>query len=405
MTMSHFDEARLRRIDDWMQTYVDDGKFPGSTFLLARGGEVVHRATKGFRAVEERLPFEEDTIVRIYSMTKPVTTVALMTLVEKGLFPLETPLSEFIPEFADCRALVEGATSLDQTEPCASPTIHQVATHTSGLSYSFNPGLLSEAYKAGGLDFPPDGAGLEATAKAVADQPLAFAPGTRWNYSVGIDILGRVIEVATGKSLAEYFSDEILAPLGMSDTAFTLADDKVDRMAHLYTSLDGDPMALGAAGSGVMRQVDNAADSPFRTTKTFSGGGGLLSTIDDYFQFAEMLRKGGAHNGARILSPSTLAFMQRNHLRGDIASMGPKSFAEMPMDGVGFGLGWSVMLDPALARTPGNVGDFSWGGMASTVYWVDPVADLTCIFLTQLMPSSSYSNRPELKALVHGAMT
>lgn len=403
--MHSFDRARLHRIDDWMKTYVDDGKFPGSTFLLAQGGKIVHRATTGYRAVDEQLPFEEDTIVRIYSMTKPVTTVALMTLVEQGLFPLETPINEFIPEFGTCHALIDGATSLDQVEPCATPTVHQVATHTSGLSYSFNPGLLADSYKTGGLDFPPDGAGLEATAQEVAKQPLAFAPGARWNYSVGIDILGRIIEVATGKSLDQYFADEILQPLGMNDTAFTLAGEKVDRLAHLYTSLDGDPMALGAAGSGVMRQVDNAADSPFRATKTFSGGGGLLSTIDDYFQFAEMLRKGGQHNGAQILSPSTLAFMRRNHLRGDIASMGPKSFAEMPMDGVGFGLGWSVMLDPALARTPGNVGDFSWGGMASTIYWVDPVEDLTCIFLTQLMPSSSYANRPELKALVHGAMS
>ena len=403
--MATFDRARLRRIDRWMQGYVDDGKFPGSTFLLARGGNVVHRATTGFRAVDEGKPFQEDTIVRIYSMTKPVTSVALMTLVERGLFPLDTPISEFIPEFGDCHALVDGATSLDQVERCATPTVHQVATHTSGLSYSFNPGLLATPYKEGGLDFPPDGAGLAETARAVAAQPLAFAPGARWNYSVGIDILGRIIEVASGKSLDAYFADEILEPLGMKDTAFRLADEKRSRMAHLYTSLEGDPMALGSSAAGIMRQVDNADDSPFRTTRTFSGGGGLLSTIDDYFQFAEMLRKGGEHRGMRILSPSALAFMRRNHLRGDIASMGPKSFAEMPMDGVGFGIGWSVMLDPALARTPGNVGDFSWGGMASTIFWVDPVADLTCIFLTQLTPSPSYSNRPELKALVHGAMT
>ncbi|MGB0852153.1 MAG: serine hydrolase domain-containing protein [Pikeienuella sp.] len=402
--MNMFDKERLRRIDEWMLAYVNDGKFPGSTFLLAQGGNIVHRATTGLRAVEEGLPFEEDTIVRIYSMTKPVTTVALMTLVERGLFPLDTPISEFIPEFTDCHALVDGSTALDQVERCATPTVHQLATHTSGLSYSFNPGLLATPYKEQGLDFSPDGAGLEATAKAVAAQPLAFAPGARWNYSVGIDILGRIIEVASGKSLDRYFADEILDPLGMSDTTFTLPDDNLGRMAHLYTSLEGDPMALGSAASGILRQVDNATDSPYRTTKTLSGGGGLLSTVDDYFQFAEMLRKGGSHNGARILSPSTIAFMRRNHLRGDIASMGPKSFAEMPMDGVGFGLGWSVMLDPALARTPGNVGDFSWGGMASTIYWVDPVADLTCVFLTQLTPSSSYSNRPELKALVHGAM-
>ncbi|MEM8751933.1 MAG: serine hydrolase domain-containing protein [Pseudomonadota bacterium] len=404
--MTGFDPERLRRIDEWMESYVTRGRFPGSTFVLAKGGEVVHRATVGWRAVEAKKPFQEDTIVRIFSMTKPVTSVALMMLAEKGLFHLDAPLSEFLPEFADARALVAGAERLDQTEPCAPPTLHQLLTHTSGLTYSFNPGPVAAAYKDGKLDFNADGPGLEAAAKRVAEPPLAFAPGARWEYSVGIDVIGRVVEVVAGKTLDVFFEEEILGPLGMTDTFFSVPDDKVDRFANLYTSLEGDPMGLGQkAVDGVMRETDVAESSPYRGVTTLSGGGGLLSTADDYLRFAEMLRKGGACEDGRLLSPSTLRFMKRNHLQSDIASMGPQSFAEMPMTGMGFGIGGAVVIDPARCRMAGNVGDFSWGGIASTVFWVDEVADLSCVFLTQLTPSSSYPNRAQLKALVHAAAT
>ncbi|MEM7525478.1 MAG: serine hydrolase domain-containing protein [Pseudomonadota bacterium] len=404
--MPDFDPARLDRIEDWMRSYVDAGKFPGSTLLLAKDGEIAHRASCGWRAVADRKPFEEDTIVRIFSMTKPVTSAALMTLVERGLFHLDAPVSEFLPEFADCEALIPGAERLDQTAPCPCPTVHQLATHTSGLTYSFNPGLVSAAYTECKLDFNADGPGLEEATKRVAALPLAFSPGARWEYSVGIDVMGRIIEVVSGKPLDRFFADEIFEPLGMDDTFFSLPDDRVSRFANLYTSLEGDPMALGTKSDKItMREVDQAETSPYRATSTFSGGGGLLAPIDDYFQFAEMLRKGGEHNGARILSPSTVRFMRRNHLKGDIASMGPKSFAEMPMDGIGFGIGGSVVIDPARCRMPGNVGDFSWGGMASTIFWIDEVTGVTCVFFTQLTPSSSYPNRPQLKALVHGALT
>lgn len=404
--MTHFDPARLTRINDWMQSYVDAGKFPGSTMMLAQGGEVVHRHTCGMRDVAGGKPFEEDTIVRIFSMTKPVTSVALMMLAERGLFHLDAPVSDFIPEFKDMRALRPGATSLEDTEPAATPTLHQIATHTSGLTYSFNPGPISEVMRETKGDFNADGPDLEQAAKNVAALPLAFQPGARWNYSVGIDVLGRVVEVVSGKTLDRFFTEEIFEPLGMKDTFFSLPDDRLDRFACLYTGIDGDPMALGTKSNQVvLRETDRPETSPWRNVSCLSGGGGLLAPIDDYFQFAEMLRKGGEHNGARLLSPSTLRFMMSNHLPGDIASMGPQSFAEMPMVGVGFGIGGSVILDPAQSRMSGNAGDFSWGGMASTIFWVDPVADLTCVFFTQLTPSSTYPNRPQLKALVHGAMT
>ncbi|WP_340108510.1 serine hydrolase domain-containing protein [Pikeienuella sp. HZG-20] len=404
--MQSFDPTRLARIDDWMRRYVDEGKFPGSTFLLAERGEIVHRASAGYRAVEAKAPFEEDTIARIYSMTKPIVSVGLMMLAERGLFHLDAPVSAFLPEFAECRALVPGAATADDVAPCPPPTLHQLLTHTSGLTYGFNPGLAAAAYAEAKIDFAPDRPGLAEMTRALAALPLAFTPGARWEYSVGIDVIGRVIEVVAGRPLDEWLRDEILEPLGMKDTGFAIPDAKIGRLAHLYTSLEsGSAMSLGAAGRGVMREVETAEGSAWRGTRTFSGGGGLLSTIDDYFAFTEMLRKGGAHRGARLLSPATLAFMRRNHLSGDIASMGPKSFAETPMTGIGFGVGGSVVLDPALARAPGNVGDFSWGGIASTVFWLDPVADLTAIFFTQLTPSSSYPARSELKALVHGART
>ncbi|QIE57689.1 beta-lactamase family protein [Pikeienuella piscinae] len=385
-----------------MRSYVEESKFPGSTFLLAEGGNIVHRASTGYRAIDEGKPFEEDTIVRIYSMTKPVVSVGLMMLAERGLFHLDAPVSDFLPEFAECRALTGGAG--DETAPCPAPTLHQLLTHTSGLTYAFNPGPAAAAYAAARIDFRPNGPGLAEMTRKLAELPLAFAPGTRWEYSVGIDVVGRVIEAVTGQPLDTWLEAEILEPLGMTDTGFAIPDNKVDRLATLYTSLEsGAPISLAAAGKGVMRQVETAEDSAWRGAKTFSGGGGLLSTIDDYFAFTEMLRKGGAHNGARLLSPATLAFMRRNHLPGDIASMGPSSFAETPTTGIGFGIGGSVVLDPALTRAPGNVGDFSWGGIASTVFWLDPAFDLTAIFLTQLTPSSSYPARPQLKALVHGA--
>ena len=271
--MSNFNKERLKRIDDWMDGYVEEGKFPGSTMLLAEGGEIVHRATTGWMDVEAQKPFKEDTIVRIFSMTKPITSVALMMLAEKGDFHLDAPLSDFIPEFKDMEALIPGATSIDQTKRCATPTLAQAATHTSGLSYSFNPTPLAEKYTDLRQDFGPANGTLEGMAAQAGSLPLAFKPGTEWHYSVGIDILGRVIEVASGKTLDVFFQEEIFDPLDMEDTFFTIPDDKLDRFANLYTSSDGDAMALGAKGTGTLRRVDDAENSAYRNTQTFSGGG------------------------------------------------------------------------------------------------------------------------------------
>lgn len=402
-----FDEVRLGRIGAWMDRYVEERKYPGSSLLIARGGKELFFTSSGLRNIDAGLAFSRDTVARIYSMTKPITTVAAMTLVERGEFHLDAPVSDFIPAFSDMTALVSGAERLDQVEPCGVPTLHQLMTHTSGLSYPFNPGVLSREMDAQKIIFGPKQGLLADMADRVGALPLAFRPGTRWEYSVGIDILGRVIEVVSGKSLDDFLCEILFDPLGMTETRFAVPDGVGDRFASLYTPLAGDAMDLNATQQegDTLRLTDEAGSSPFEKTTMFSGGGGLVGTIDDYMSFAEMLRRGGSSQGGRILSPRTVDFMTRNHLTGDIASMGPQSFAEQPMEGMGFGLGGAVMLDPGRARSPGSIGDFGWGGMASTYFWIDPVMDLSVVFFTQLSPSSSYPARPQLKALVHGAMT
>ena len=390
-----FDPDRLNKITDWMQRYVDEKKFPGSSLLINRNGSEVFYSGVGSRDISDGLPFERDTIVRIYSMTKLITSVILMKLVEKGLFSLETPVSEFIPSFKNMRSLVPNAKSIDQTETCDTPTLHHLLTHTSGLSYSFNPGLLAGEMERAGLTM---GEMFNFTLKDAVTElsklPLSFKPGSRWEYSVSTDLLGRVIEIVSGKTLDKVFREEIFDPLGMEETSFKIDLKSIDRFASLYSPLEGNSLTL----------VDHRDTTPYRNPLLFSGGGGLVSTIDDYMKFGEMICAGGIYKNTRIISSKTLNFMRLNHLRGDIASLGPESFAEQPMDGMGFGLGGAVVLNPGLTRIPGNVGDFGWGGMASTFFWTDPVNSMSVVFFTQLSPSSSYSNRAELKALVHGAM-
>ncbi|EAP82819.1 beta-lactamase [Sulfitobacter sp. EE-36] len=398
-----FDTNKLGRIGDWMQTYVDRKRFAGCSVLVAQGGQEVYFDAKGQRDTDTGQPFTRDTIARIYSMTKPVTSVGIMMLAERGLFHLDAPVSDFIPAFADMRCLIDGAAAADQTEPCQTPTLHQLLTHTSGLSYPFNPGITAKAMDEADILFRADQGSLAEMTDRVAALPLAFHPGTRWEYSVGIDVLGRVIEVVSGKSLEAFLVDEILGPLGMDETRFSVPAGGIDRFASLYTPLAGSAYGMNAAKpeTPVLRCVDKPDTSPFLNAEMHSGGGGLVGTIDDYLKFAEMLRTGGAG----LISPKTLDFMMRNHLPGDIASMGPASFAEQPMEGMGFGLGGAVVLNPGRVRVPSSLGDFSWGGMASTFFWIDPVLDLSVVFFTQLAPSSSYPARPQLKALIHGAMT
>jgi len=401
-----FDAGRLARINDWQHRYIDAGQFPGSSVLIRRGGQEVYFNAAGLRDVAAAQPFQRDSVVRIYSMTKPITSVAIMMLAERGQFHLDAPVSDFIPAFSQMQALVPGATRIDQTEPCQTPTLHHLLTHTSGLSYPFNPGVLAKAMDDEGIIFRADQGALSGQVARLATLPLAFRPGTRWEYSVSIDVLGRVVEVVSGQSLASFFHDHIFAPLGMTTTGFSVPKGAEDRFAALYTPEGGGAFDLNntAGRNPGLKLADAPEGSIFHNATCYSGGGGLVGTIDDYMRFVEMLRQGGRAGDARLLSPQTLSFMMRNHLPGDIASMGPQSFAEQPMEGMGFGLGGAVVLEPGRARCAGSVGDFSWGGMASTFFWMDPVQDMSVVFFTQLAPSSSYPARPQLKALVHAAL-
>lgn len=400
------DQARLINLKNWQQRYVNQKKFSGSSILIRRGGNEVLFNAVGLRNIIEDLPFTRDTLARIYSMTKPVTSVALMLLVERGLVHLDAPVSDFIPEFSEMEALVPGAKSVDQTELSRSPTLHQLLTHTSGLSYPFNPGVLAKAMAHEDLLFKPGQGKLSDLAAHAASFPLAFHPGTRWEYSIGTDIIGRVVEVISGRKLDHLFADEIFGPLGMTETGFCVSTEVGNRFSSLYSIEEGEALVPTAtmSGGGNLCLADSYENSPFATTEMMSGGGGLVSSIDDYMRFSEMLRCRGRYEGGYLLSPQTIDFMMRNHLKGDIASMGPQSFAEQPMEGMGFGIGGAVTLDPARARCVGSVGDFGWGGMASTFFWVDRNLDLSVVFFTQLTPSSSYPVRAELKALVHAAV-
>ena len=406
LTSAGFDHKRLNRISAWMQRYVDERKFAGSSILIKRYGHDTFHDAIGLRDIATQKPFTRDTVVRLYSMTKPITSFGLMMLVEKGLCHLKMPVSELLPEFKDMRALIPGATSFDQTISCATPTLHQLLTHTSGLSYGFNPGIVPELMRQGALDFKPAQETIANISLRLSEIPLAFEPGKKWEYSVSIDVIGRVIEVISGQTLDNFFQLEIFKPLEMAKTGFRFHERDRGKVASLYTPLGGNPMELNAAekGDDTLKLVDEETGSPFWRSTVYSGGGGLVGTLDDYMKFVEILHNGGKSPLSRLLSPKTLGFMMQNHLSGDIASMGPHSFAEQPMNGMGFGLGGAVVLDPALARTPGNIDDFSWGGIASTFFWVDRISDMSVVFLTQLSPSSSYPARSELKALVLGAM-
>ncbi len=388
---------RLVRIRPWLQDYLESGKLPGATILVARHGKVVFCESEGFRDVEAAKPMTADAILRFYSMTKPITSVALMMLYEKGLFQLDDPVSEFIPSFEKARVYVSGDPDDMVCEPLKTPiTLHHLLTHTSGLTYGFgNQGPIPELYRTRHTDFDTHDGPLDKVVERLAPIPLEYQPGQRWNYGVSCDVLGRVVEVVSGQSLDVFFREKILNPLGMVDTGFSVPPDKVDRFASLYTINEASDLAL----------MESPQESPMiGSVETFSGGGGLVSTLSDYFRFTEMLRRKGEMDGMRLLGRKTIEYMTTNHLPGDLADMGQPTFNETSYEGIGFGLGFSVMLDPAKAYVMGTPGEYAWGGYAGTAFWVDPLEDMTVIFLTQLMPSGAYPIRRELRVLTYQAL-
>ena len=391
------DPARLERLDRHFRRYVDDGRLPGWLLLVARRRQIVHLATYGRRDVEADRPVEVDTLFRLYSMTKPVTSVAAMMLYEEGGFELKDPVSRFIPSFADVRVYRSGSALNPVTEPAAEPVrIWHLLTHTSGLTYGFHHATPVDAmYRAGGFEWgSPPGADLAECCDRWAAFPLLFQPGTEWNYGVSTDVLGRVVEVVSGMPLDRFFAERIFGPLGMADTAFWVEPGDAERLAALYTP---DPSTRRAA------RIDSMGKAALERPAFLSGGGGLVGTAADYHGFTQLLLAGGELDGTRLLGARTLAFMTRNHLPGgaDLEQFGRPLFAETTYDGIGFGLGFSVVTDPVKNRVLSSAGEYAWGGAASTAFWVDPTEELTVVFLTQLLPSSSYPLRPQLRQLVY----
>jgi CubicO group peptidase (beta-lactamase class C family) len=341
------------------------------------------------------LPIELDTIFRLHSLSKPITTVGFMRLVERGLVALDDPVHKYIPLWANLPLLTGADARLATTTPRPMLVV-DLLRHTSGLTYSFqNRTPVDAAYRALGIDPRIRSGNLETMVTRLSQVPLQFAPGCAWNYSLSTDVLGYLIELIAAKPLADYLRDEIMSPLGMFDTDFQVAPAHAQRLASCYQLVDGR-----------MQVEDDATTSDLHRPATFeSGGGGLVGTAPDYLRFCLMLRNGGSLDGVRLLSPKTLELMTRNHLPGggDLHSLSQSMFSEVTYAGVGFGLGFAVTLDPVRCLIPGSAGDYFWGGGAGTYFWVDPKEDLIVVFMTQFIPSSAYPIRRELRTLVYSA--
>lgn len=396
-----FAADRLRRIDEHFSDYVDDGRLPGYSIAVARGGHLAHVSTYGQRDVEARLPTTSDTMYRIYSMTKPITSVALLMLVEEGKLQLTDLVSDFIPSFAQTRVWRGGTVLKPVTDPITEPMrIWHLLTHTAGMTYGFlYADVVDDMYRRAGFEM---GVGQDQTLAEICDKyaalPLLFQPGASWNYSVATDVLGRVIEVASGTMLDEFLSKKILDPLGMHDTAFWVSPDKHERLAALYGVNES---------TGGFKRLETIGNGAKSMPIYLSGGGGLVSTAFDYFLFLQMLANRGVLGDVRLLSPASISLMTMNHLPNnqDVTTFGRAIGEELYFDGVGFGLGVSVVVDQAKTRSLSPTGTYGWGGAASTVFWIDPVEEVVAMFFTQLMPSTTYPIRPYLRQLVYQAIT
>ena len=404
-----FSRDRLARIPAYFdEHYIKPGKLAGVLTAVSRGGQLAAFECRGRRDVARDAPLTEDTIFRIYSMTKPIVSVALMTLYEEGAFQLNDPVSAYIPSFADLRVWAEGNPAKYRTVfPEREMTVRDLLTHTSGLTYGFMYNHSVDALyrrtgveRANPLSAPENAAPAATTAEMierVAQLPLLFSPGTRWAYSIATDVCGRLVEILSGKSLDVFLAERIFTPLGMVDTGFSVPADSAHRLAANYAFTTDDPL----------RVIDDPPTSEYRTHPTFlAGGGGLASTAHDYLRFAHMLLGGGELDGVRILGRKTVAYMTQNHLRdgADIGTMGQPMFGNTVMEGIGFGLGFAVVLDPVRAQVMNSVGSYNWGGAASTVFWVDPREELVVLLMAQLTPSSTYALRQQLQVLTYQAL-
>ncbi len=395
--------ARLDRVGKWMHRWVDSGRLAGMVTVVMRRGELAFAETAGKADLERNRPMRPDSIFRIYSMTKPLTSTAIMMLYEEGRFQLDDPISKFIPGFANPRVYAGGSRGKIDSVPAEREiNFRDLLTHTSGLTYGFmesNP--VDALYRAkDGVDFQTADTSLKQVVEKLATFPLIAQPGKAWNYSVATDVLGYLVEVISGQPFQVYLKDKVLNPLGMVDTDFHVPADKHERFAANYQAGPSN-----ANGAGKLELIDDPGKSRYlNPRKVNSGGGGLVSTASDYLRFCKFMLNKGELDGVRLLGRKTVELMTMNHLKGDMADMGMPRFSESTYYGIGFGLGFSVMIDPAKAHILGTPGEYAWGGAASTAFWCDPQEDMAVVMLTQLMPSSTYPIRRELRVLTYQAI-
>lgn len=397
-----FDAARLARIDTLLQErYVDSGKLPNAQILIGRDGEIVHFASIGGTREGSASAIDEGSLFRIASMTKPITSIAFMMLVEEGRVAVDTPVHHVLPEFKGLGVYNGGGGGVPfQTRPTAEPMrMVDLLRHTSGLTYGFqNRSNVDAAYRESKMENWHGGHDLDGFVGALGKLPLEFSPGEAWNYSVSTDVLGAVVERVSGMKLDMFFRARIFAPLKMDDTFFEVPAGKLDRLTDCYTFVPG-------KGRVMYDRAEKSAWS--RAPKLLSGGGGLVSTALDYHRFCRMCLNGGELDGARIVGRKTIELMTQNHLPGgsDLAAMSKSLFSEAANAGTGFGLGFAVTIDVARSMIPGSAGEYYWGGMFSTAFFIDPVERLTMVFMTQMSPSNVYPIRRELKTLIYSALT
>jgi CubicO group peptidase (beta-lactamase class C family) len=388
--------VRLKR---HIQAYVDAGKLPGAISMIQRRGKVVHFQTYGQRDLEARTPIERETIFRIYSMTKPLVSVGLMTLYEEGRFQLDDPVAQYIPQFRDLKVLAGGTVDAPQLrQPSRQMTVADLLRHTSGL-VSRADDVLGHAYTRLGLLLMESSGTLAEMIERLGTLPLKCDPGAQFNYGISTDVVGYLCEVLSGRRLDDFLHERLLSPLGMVDTGFAVPAEDVARFAACYRP--------GTAGEPLLVVEDKPASSRYTQPRTYlSGAGGMVSTASDYMRFCKMLANGGELDGQRILGPRTLAFMTLNHLPDarDLAQMSPASAGETSRAGVGFGLGFARVLDATGLGGLSVPGEYYWGGAASTAFWITPAEDLAVVFMTQVRPSSTYPIRRELRAIIYGSI-
>jgi CubicO group peptidase (beta-lactamase class C family) len=388
---------RLARVNGWARRLVDDGKLAGLITMVLRRGKLVHFNACGMADVKREKRMAPDTIFRFYSMTKPLTSTAIMMLYEEGHFQLDDPITRFLPCFTDMRVFSGGMRGKLDTVPAERDiTFRDLLTHTSGLTYGFMEASPVDAlYRERGVDFVTSDQTLAEVVEFAAGIPLIAQPGAEWNYSIATDVLGHLVATISGMPFEQFMRERLTGPLGMVDTDFRVPSDKISRFAANY--------ARGADGRLML--VDDPEKSVFGTSgRICGGGGGMVSTAGDYMRFCRMMLNKGELDGVRLLGRKTVELMTSNHLRGDMAAMGQPRFSESSYHGIGFGLGFSVMLDPAKAQILGSPGEYAWGGAASTAFWIDPAEDMAVIMLTQLIPSSTYPIRRELRVLTYQAV-